>query len=244
MAFFSEQLRNSRFGKNMASWGWRGASASFLTGAGQAFGMQRTLVGAELGVARQTWKFAGFRNIGRSAMGIGAGYLAYKMTGNPVVGLGVGAAGLALSRGSLGNALGPVATLFGMYQGFREGGLGGAVRGAAESALSWGAFELGKDILSVGFKGTTIGNMATGLGRLVLNPFVMIPAAIAYGTYRAVKGLAKMGRKSQLTEFVGNMQAFRTEAAYTMRQRSLQEINRSHTNARTILGQEASYMHL
>jgi hypothetical protein len=54
---------------------------------------------------------------------------------------------------------------------------------------------------------------------------------------------AERGRKATRSEFLGDTRAFTTDAAYTMRQRSLQEISRSHTNARTVLGNEAQLMH-
>jgi hypothetical protein len=140
--------------------------------------------------------------------------------------------------------LGPAFVGYGMIQGFREGGVGGAITGGAKELALWGGFSVAGKALGVAFKGTAIKGFASGALRFVKHPAVLAAAALGFGAYKAVKGLTAMGRETQQSEFVGSMEAFNTRAAYTMRQRALQEISRSHTNARTVLGNEAQLMHL
>jgi len=109
----------------------------------------------------------------------------------------------------------------------------------------------GKGVLrSIGGAVAEEGTMALG-ARLLLpqlaNPIVLAGAAVAIGglgymMYR--DKMARYGRKAGKTEFVGDMSAFQTNAAVTMRQRSMQSIQRSFLNARTALGGEARYQHL
>jgi hypothetical protein len=74
------------------------------------------------------------------------------------------------------------------------------------------------------------------------------------GAYLAGKAAVGVGssilragrRHSQLQRQVqtaGDMSAFTTRGAYTMRERAVQAIQRSHTNSRSALGREASYLH-
>jgi hypothetical protein len=166
----------------------------------------------------------------------------------------------ALAKGM--GLLGPAFVGYGMYRGYQEGGVGGALWGGAKELALWGAFSAGGKALSVAFQGTAIKGFAGGALRFAKHPLVLAAAGAAIGGYYAVKGLTKLGRESRESEFVGSMEAFHTEGAvamarahvgqggslqragYTLRHRALQEINRSHTNARTLLGNEASLMHL
>lgn len=73
-------------------------------------------------------------------------------------------------------------------------------------------------------------------------------AAIAsYGAYSIIKSFGEMGyQRRQMTRGVntdGNMAAFMTQNALTMRSRAVEAIARSHTNARSAIGQEANFMH-
>ena len=83
------------------------------------------------------------------------------------------------------------------------------------------------------------------------NPYVLAGAAVAgiaigigatYINYR--NKLVDFRREARQTEFTGDMTAFQTHAAATMRQRSMQAISRSHMNARRALGNEAQYYHM
>lgn len=72
-------------------------------------------------------------------------------------------------------------------------------------------------------------------------------AAISYGAYTVVKGVAQEGyaRRQSLrgVNTSGDMSAFMTQTGYTMRARAVQAISKSHLNARSALGQEASLIH-
>ena len=50
--------------------------------------------------------------------------------------------------------------------------------------------------------------------------------------------------RSRGLDFAGDLATFNTNSAVTMRQRALQSMHKSHLNARSALGQEASYMHM
>lgn len=69
----------------------------------------------------------------------------------------------------------------------------------------------------------------------------------SYGAYHVVKGVAQAGyahaqaRKGIDTS--GDMAAFMTKGAFSMRERAVQAIHKSHINARSALGQEANFMH-
>jgi hypothetical protein len=118
----------------------------------------------------------------------------------------------------------------------------GAAKGAGKAAISMAAWEVGTTALTVAFKGTAIG--AAGSAAMSLAMPLAAVAAVGYGLYKGAEYLSERGHQSTLSEFLGDNRAFQTDAAYTMRQRALQEISRSHTNARTVLGQEAQLMHL
>jgi hypothetical protein len=68
-------------------------------------------------------------------------------------------------------------------------------------------------------------------------------AAAGYGAYEVMKmGYAqKQSRRGIQTS--GDLAAFMTTGAQTMRARSVQAIQKSHMNARSALGQEANFMH-
>lgn len=72
-------------------------------------------------------------------------------------------------------------------------------------------------------------------------------AVASYGAYSIIKSFGEMGyQRRQMTRGVntdGNMAAFMTQNALTMRGRSVEAIAKSHMNARSALGQEASFMH-
>jgi len=140
----------------------------------------------------------------------------------------------------LGGALNLLFTAPMIIKGFREGGVGGAVKAGAEQALSWGAWDVATKAAKFAFKGTTVGRLAS----VLKSPAFILPAIAVAATVATVGALAELGRTSRGSEFTGDMSAFNTRAAVTMRQRSLMEIQRSHMNARTALGNEASYMHL
>lgn len=70
----------------------------------------------------------------------------------------------------------------------------------------------------------------------------------SYGAYSLTKGFAELGyQRRQSMRGVntdGDLSAFMTQGATTMRARAVQAISRSHMNARSALGQEANFMHM
>jgi len=119
-----------------------------------------------------------------------------------------------------GFGLGLAFTAYEVVQGYREGGVTGAIKAGA-------------------------GNVAGFVAMDMMFASPLAPVAIgAYLTYKGSEFLAEQGREARKSEFVGSMTSFSTKAAYTIRQRAVQEIARSHTSSRTILGQEAQFMHL
>lgn len=102
------------------------------------------------------------------------------------------------------------------------------------------------------FVGANVG--AAPLKAIKAHPFIgtamvgtAIAAAGAYGAYEVIKTVAQEGynRRQSLrgVNTDGSMAAFMTQNAATMRGRSVQAMQRSHMNARSALGQEASFLH-
>ena len=85
--------------------------------------------------------------------------------------------------------------------------------------------------------------VAMGLGAAVA-----AGALASYGAYSVAKAVVKEGysRRQNLrgVNTDGDMSAFMTNNAFTMRQRAVQAISKSHLNARSALGQEANFMHM
>ena len=137
-------------------------------------------------------------------------------------------AGKALTRGL--PVVGAVASLAwtgsAAVRGYKTGGVGGAVKGAA----------------------TEVGYFAAmhAVTRLA-GP--MYPILLAHGVATAAafnklqKNMAASPRHLPYN-ITGDMTAFSTGQAYSMRQRSMQAIQKSHLNARSALGNEANYMHV
>ena len=91
------------------------------------------------------------------------------------------------------------------------------------------------------------------LGAISKNPVLVggilagvTAGAVSYGAYSVVKTVGKMGYAHRQSmrgiNTDGDMSAFMTQNAMTMRERSVQAIAKSHLNARSALGQEASFM--
>lgn len=196
-------------------------------------------------------------NMGRSlGMGAFAGLAVGAMTDSPLAGTAAGVATAGIMGGSVkgggmlggrfGRFMGLGFTAMMAMEGMQQGGIGGAIGGVARSTAEFALFDAGFKAVGMAFKGTAIGalgsNVAAGLG-LIFKPLA-IGAAIGYSAYKAADYLAGVGRGASLNEFGGSTEAFNTRGAYTMRQRAMQEISRSHTNSRVVLGQEASLMHM
>lgn len=131
------------------------------------------------------------------------------------------------------------------------GGMDKAVRIVGEETLMTAGGVLGGMIGTAigGPGGTAVGivaGMAIGYaGAWAWNKFVDAAEAPAKLAHAGWKYFREAGRRSAKLELGGGIsRANRTGMAYTMRQRALSQMNRSGMNARSLLGQEAAYMHI
>lgn len=241
---------NTAWGR-LKEWGFKGFGSSFGQGVASVVGFEH--VGVDGG--KKAWKFLGGMKGSKAVRGFGAmalvGGISYAATDNPLLAMGAGMLAGGIGSGGVSGMLGRGMKLLGpafvgidMVEGFRSGGISGALGNAAKSIATWGAIQAGGKAISVAFKGTALHGFGSAALKTIKHPLALAAIAAGIGTYKAVKGLTALGRRSRENEFAGSMEAFNTQAAYTMRQRAVQEISRSHTNARTILGQEATYMHI
>ena len=122
--------------------------------------------------------------------------------------------------------------------------------GAGMALGSWvGGALLGTLGSAAGPVGTVIGigiGMALGAaGAVAVNKIAdaaEMPFRMAHSGYKYFRDL---GRRSRKLELGGGISAGnQTRLAATMRQRGLQQMSRSGINARSLLGREASMMHL
>lgn len=67
---------------------------------------------------------------------------------------------------------------------------------------------------------------------------------VGKGTYQLLKTGYRRKQERRGLETAGDTSAFFTRQAVTMRQRAMNAIHKSHLNARSALGQEASFMHM
>lgn len=68
-------------------------------------------------------------------------------------------------------------------------------------------------------------------------------AALGYGTYHVLKAGYIHRRMQERVDTSGDLSAFMTQSAFTMRQRAAHAFRRSQLNARSALGQEANFLH-
>ncbi len=235
-------------GNKWANWGMSGLRKGAMEGWQRDLGFFQTAGGKHKFLGGK----AGMRGLKALGVGAGVGAAVYGMTDSPLLGLGAGvgasmAAGGLKAAGKAGmNLLGPAFVGAGIVSGFQEGGVGGGLWGGAKAygeMRIWGA---GIKAVQVAFGGTKVAGAASGMmsiAKAVAFPLAVV-AGIGYGAYKGAQYFSERGRAASRSEFAGDTAAFQTQAAYSMRQRAVQEISRSHTNSRTILGNEAQLMHL
>jgi len=120
-------------------------------------------------------------------------------------------------------------TGYSMYSGYQKDGLWGAAKGGVHAAAEWAAFEV---VLSaLGAAAAPLEGAAIGLGA-------------GYGIYKALDYGAKRTKQTRKLEFGGAAVDDQFGTIATMRQRSLQEMQRSHGALRGALGTESQYMHI
>ena len=137
--------------------------------------------------------------------------------------LNAGFAGLtfATTEGSLATkSKATISELVGM-QGFNIGAAAGAAVGTAIMPVI----------------GTAIGALAGGIGAQ------MGLSSAAQFVFNTTDRMVKTEQDRRNLNWVGNKSTFNSQGAYTMRQQSLQAMNRGLTTARTALGREAIMVH-
>lgn len=223
---------NGPFAGRFAAWGVRGLGESGLRGLAFASGFADINAPARVAAVKAAGT-GGIRGLGGSH----SSHLAMSRA--------VDSKYKFMPKGHrLGPGLGLAFGAYEMYEGYKREGVWGAVKGGAEHAAIWGAFEIGQTALKTALQGTGMGGTIAGISKVAMNPLVLAGVVMAYGAYKGAQYLSERGRNARKTEFAGDTASFNTQAAYTMRQRSLGEMNRGYGSARTLLGQEASIMHV
>lgn len=133
-----------------------------------------------------------------------------------------------------GSAIAPIA---GIGESLGRNVVGHIAAGAVYGAMGGGflatPFAMLAGYYGTGYAGTlTMGSMALGAAY-----------AVPKGTYEILKMGNAYTNSRRGVNTDGDMAAFSTQGAYTMRARAVQAIARSHTNNRSALGQEATFMH-
>lgn len=135
----------------------------------------------------------------------------------------------------------------------RPGKVAGALLSMSDVGMryAWGSIissTLGS-ALGGGFLGT-MGALAGGslgvrhAGKLTMASMGIAGAgAVGYGTYSVMKAGYNHAQMQKAIHTSGNMAAFNTQGAFTMRGRAVAAMQNSGLNMRSALGQEANYMH-
>ena len=119
----------------------------------------------------------------------------------------------------------PAFTAFEMYGGYKEGGVWGAAKAGAQSALLWGAMKAAGSVLLTG------GTLALGA-----------VAAGGVGAYYFQKEARQYGKKLSTLEMVSPpVDLYGTMS--TSRRRSMEAMNNTYINYRMALGNEGQTLH-
>lgn len=156
--------------------------------------------------------------------------------------------GKGLWAGTNGTALFNMALMAeALHSGYKEGGVVGAFKGGAQQAAFMGvaeAVQVGAQNAGMGYF-PYMGRVAAGAARtasMVVLPAVMASMGVAFATSQVSKFAMAKHQKLPL-QVSGDLAAFNTRAATTMRQRSVQSIQKSHLGARNSLGSESQLYH-
>jgi hypothetical protein len=100
----------------------------------------------------------------------------------------------------------------------------------------------------LGTPGSVIGGLSGGaaMANPILGAGVLAGATVGYGAYSILKSGYRHGRNIRLgnaPHTAGDTSSFFTQNAFTMRSQAVQAMRNSHMNARSALGQEATFMH-
>tara|TARA_R110002020_G_scaffold268819_4_gene484157 strand:- start:37355 stop:38239 length:885 start_codon:yes stop_codon:yes gene_type:complete len=177
------------------------------------------------GLSAQTGRFGTFREL------IDESHVVRQTTPNGrYIGRGAGVARQARMLG--GRAVHPLLAGFFFKQGVEDEMASGESFGEAvgETALGFAKIAIGLRLATAALGPATW-------------PLLAIGGTAVYAAHVRNKK-AQYARRVRKTEFSGDMTAFQSQGAVTMRQRSMQSIQRSYLNARSALGSEARYQHL
>lgn len=242
---FNTSTRFGRFGKTAAGFGPnRGLSwlhRAGMHGAGKTGGWGGIYPGLGLGEGGlldfTSYGIGGGRTLGaigtltpagRGVLGLQAQARQYASIAGNIMKTGSWGQRAAIGGSIAMKAIGPAMTMMDAYQGYKQGGVMGGVKGAASSLATQYAFGVGL---------RAAGALATP---------VLIGAAIAgagYGSFKLLQaGNARMKRQRMLEMGSPVVDPFGNGA--TMRQRSLQALMGSQINGRSAFGSEAQLMHV
>ena len=132
-----------------------------------------------------------------------------------------------------------------------EGGPGQKIRAGGAAVAGVAGWEVGgrAGALAGAKLGTALGPVGTAVGGLAgyfVGAFAgsEIGRTLGAGVYDALDSVASVGRRTRaVSNWVGDMSAFRTEKAATMRQMSMQMMNTGMMTARNALGHEGLILH-
>lgn len=145
----------------------------------------------------------------------------------PIMGGYVGAmAGMAAGRAAAEATTGFLNTAYNLNINEGVTGMVGSIFGAAAGAKA-GAYLFG----------TPLKAGVAGIG-------IMAGTMLFKSTYSALEAGFKHEEKNKGLNFASDVSAHFTQNAVTMRQRAIQSMHKSHTNARSAFGQEASIVHM
>ena len=145
----------------------------------------------------------------------------------PIMGGYVGAmAGMAAGRATAETATSFLNSAYNLNINEGVAGMVGSIFGAAGGA-KLGAYMLG----------TPLKAGVAGIG-------IMAGTMLFKSTYSALEAGFKNEEKNKGLNFASDVSAHFTQNAVTMRQRALQSMHKSHMNARSAFGQEASIVHM
>lgn len=124
-------------------------------------------------------------------------------------------------------------------------------RGVGMMGMTMGAY------IGAGIGGEAMGTLGSFAGaavgaRVMRNPLTALLGAgtligatqVGKGAYQVLKSGYRKAQSMKGFDLAGDTASFLTRNAVTMRSRSMEAIHRSHLNARSALGQEATYMHM
>ena len=100
----------------------------------------------------------------------------------------------------------------------------------------------------LGVPGSVIGGVAgaAASSSMIVSGAILAGATVGFGTYSILKSGYRHGRNIRMGNVPhtsGDMSSFFTQNAFTMRSQAVQAMRNSHLNARSALGQEATFMH-